>query len=313
MRYYLNMFESFVRFFGGVKFIRFSFSLIIISFVPFKTSFAFEDVIASMDLSKWNYKGDSFKCRLIHSDNVHGKFYFHAEPNKKVSLVLNFKDSGNNWRGVVLSSQLPPWKKKQISSEHSSVTVSKATNQFSLNDGVEDLLENMANGRWVSISLYDDELLSRSLRVTLPVIGIQSALADFKRCRGQLPKLSFSQARDVNLRFHIGQKHLSNRHKAQLRDVYNYITKDKRVIKILIDGHTDNTGDALSNLTLSRSRAQQVADQLVLQGIAREMIEVRAHGARYPTASNHTKSGKAKNRRVTLRLVRDDEQTVPNK
>ena len=46
-------------------------------------------------------------------------------------------------------------------------------------------------------------------------------------------------------------------------------------------------------------------------GIDKGLIEVRAHGARYPVASNSTADGRDKNRRVTLRLVRDNEEIVP--
>ncbi|MDW2083638.1 OmpA family protein, partial [Vibrio sp. 1640] len=40
------------------------------------------------------------------------------------------------------------------------------------------------------------------------------------------------------------------------------------------------------------------------------IIEVRSHGDRYPVANNNTAAGQAKNRRVTLRLVRDNERTI---
>lgn len=60
-------------------------------------------------------------------------------------------------------------------------------------------------------------------------------------------------------------------------------------------------------------RAQQVADALIARGLHSDMIEVRAHGSRYPVASNSTAKGQAKNRRVTIRLVRDDERVIAKK
>ena len=80
--------------------------------------------------------------------------------------------------------------------------------------------------------------------------------------------------------------------------------------KILIDGHTDNVGSSLANLSVSRTRAEQVAEALVELGIDKSMLETRAHGSRYPIASNSSTKGQAKNRRVTLRLVRDNERTA---
>ncbi|KXF81091.1 hypothetical protein ATN88_19200 [Enterovibrio coralii] len=45
-------------------------------------------------------------------------------------------------------------------------------------------------------------------------------------------------------------------------------------------------------------------------GIDKAMLEVRAHGERYPIASNENAEGRQKNRRVTLRLVMDTDRVT---
>ena len=73
---------------------------------------------------------------------------------------------------------------------------------------------------------------------------------------------------------------------------------------IVIAGHTDITGNAELNLTLSRARAIAVRDWLQRMGdIHASCFAVQGFGASQPLASNETEIGRAQNRRVDIRLV----------
>lgn len=65
-----------------------------------------------------------------------------------------------------------------------------------------------------------------------------------------------------------------------------------------IDGHTDNSGSAPHNLTLSQQRADAVKAQLVSMGISADRLTTKGYGDTKPMASNDTQDGKANNRRV---------------
>ncbi len=69
-------------------------------------------------------------------------------------------------------------------------------------------------------------------------------------------------------------------------------------LKFEIDGHTDNSGAAAHNLTLSQQRADAVKVQLVGMGIASTRLTTKGFGDSKPLASNDTPEGKANNRRV---------------
>ena len=88
-----------------------------------------------------------------------------------------------------------------------------------------------------------------------------------------------------------------------LKDLVRYISLDSRVSKVLVDGHTDNTGSPLSNRLLSKERADDVAARLIEFGLPKDMLEVRAHGQRYPIIKN-SEQGASSNRRVLVRLFR---------
>lgn len=70
--------------------------------------------------------------------------------------------------------------------------------------------------------------------------------------------------------------------------------------KLLLTGHTDNSGPEAANLRLSRDRANEVKAKLRQSGIESDQIEVRAKGETEPKADNKTLSGRKANRRVTV-------------
>lgn len=71
-------------------------------------------------------------------------------------------------------------------------------------------------------------------------------------------------------------------------------------LRISIDGHTDDTGDAAHNQRLSEARAQAVVASLVAQGIDASRLEAKGYGPAQPIADNTSAEGRARNRRVEL-------------
>mgnify|MGYP001829136082 FL=1 len=70
--------------------------------------------------------------------------------------------------------------------------------------------------------------------------------------------------------------------------------------KATISGYTDNVGAAAYNLTLSRDRAQSIANALMLHGASAGRLSVAGHGEDSPRSSNETEAGRELNRRVEL-------------
>jgi outer membrane protein OmpA-like peptidoglycan-associated protein len=76
-------------------------------------------------------------------------------------------------------------------------------------------------------------------------------------------------------------------------------------VKLEIGGHTDSTGPASYNLTLSKRRAQAVKDFLVFAyGVEDNRLIVKGYGESQPIASNRTKTGQSKNRRVEFKVIK---------
>lgn len=73
----------------------------------------------------------------------------------------------------------------------------------------------------------------------------------------------------------------------------------------LIDvyGFTDSTGSVGYNQRLSEQRAQAVANYLIGHGVSSGRIRSQGFGVGNPVASNDTEDGRARNRRVEIKIV----------
>lgn len=71
---------------------------------------------------------------------------------------------------------------------------------------------------------------------------------------------------------------------------------------VRIYGHTDSTGAAEYNQTLSERRAAGVQQFLQSQGVAAGRLYATGYGERYPVASNDSDYGRQQNRRVEIEL-----------
>lgn len=75
-------------------------------------------------------------------------------------------------------------------------------------------------------------------------------------------------------------------------------------VRITIEAHTDNLGDATANLQLSKRRAIAVARFLVDQGVSGSRMRPQAYGESEPRSSNETVQGRASNRRVEFSILK---------
>jgi outer membrane protein OmpA-like peptidoglycan-associated protein len=75
---------------------------------------------------------------------------------------------------------------------------------------------------------------------------------------------------------------------------------------ISIEGHTDSRGSANYNQKLSERRALAVRDFLVNQKVSDKRLFTIGHGLSQPIADNNTDEGRAKNRRVEVKITANE-------
>lgn len=129
------------------------------------------------------------------------------------------------------------------------------------------------------------------------------ALLDFDAANACDAALAQLQA-ETRLEFQTGSAELSEQSVRQLSAVPNLIGLCPDTVRLQVAGHTDNVGDSLANLGLSRRRAGAVVDVLVANGIAPARLVARGYGDAQPVGDNATPEGRADNRRIELSLDR---------
>ena len=75
--------------------------------------------------------------------------------------------------------------------------------------------------------------------------------------------------------------------------------------KIIVEGHTDSSGDLRFNQNLSNLRAKSVYEFITKRGVNKERVSYAGFGISQPRYSNETVEGRNKNRRIELKLSLD--------
>jgi len=94
-----------------------------------------------------------------------------------------------------------------------------------------------------------------------------------------------------------------------LDDIAQQISDHPELVKIRIEGHTDNVGKSRDNLQLSKRRAIAVRSYLVQHGVDADRLIAEGYGGDNPIADNETEAGRAKNRRVAFTILDRTDRT----
>ena len=104
-----------------------------------------------------------------------------------------------------------------------------------------------------------------------------------------------------NVFFDTGKSTLRMESNGELDRIVKLL-KDVPTLKIEISGHTDNTGSAAINETLSQQRAEAVVTYLKNKGIAPTRLTAKGYGASKPVNSNSSDEGRQQNRRTEFEI-----------
>lgn len=110
--------------------------------------------------------------------------------------------------------------------------------------------------------------------------------------------------------FETGSAQLTELSSYQLDDAIAFLKKNADV-KVMLKGHTDSTGNADANFTLSDRRAAQVRSYLLKGGIDAARMTSAGYGSTDPIADNGTEVGRQANRRTELYVTRGDLPALP--
>jgi OOP family OmpA-OmpF porin len=176
------------------------------------------------------------------------------------------------------------------------------------------------------IADYRDQCANTEAGIDVDSLGCpqdldQDGIADYKdKCLGTKQghiideegcavRLTESISMDLNVTFPSNSATLT---KEQLPDVEALATFLKRYADtvVVIEGHSDNTGDADYNRYLSQKRADEIRTILVEQfNVSQERLKAVGYGEDKPVANNGTQDGRHQNRRAVAAVNATVEKT----
>ena len=130
------------------------------------------------------------------------------------------------------------------------------------------------------------------------LVGLRADLASYETRQTELGTMLV--LRDVL--FEVGSAVLKPGAQQRLDPLADYLLQHSDV-RARVDGHTDSTGNAAYNQTLSQQRADAVADYIASRGVSRSRFETYGFGEDRPVGSNVSPSGREENRRVEVTLL----------
>lgn len=102
----------------------------------------------------------------------------------------------------------------------------------------------------------------------------------------------------LDIEFEIDNAQVQRAEKEKIAVVANFLNTYPATTAV-IEGHTDDVGDADRNVKLSQRRAESVVDYLVANyNIAKNRLKAAGYGESQPVADNSTEDGKRHNRRI---------------
>ncbi len=117
-------------------------------------------------------------------------------------------------------------------------------------------------------------------------------------CEDKLSALEADTPTEIkDIFFELGQAKLLKQSFPSLDSLFELLVKSP-LMKIQINGHTDNKGTESMNLQLSENRAKSVVNYLISKGISPDRLTYKGFGSAMPRATNDTEEGRMQNRRV---------------
>jgi sodium-type flagellar protein MotY len=261
---------------------------------------------------EWTVEGDKFECRLTQPITDFGSGQFVRRAGEQATFRLNAYNAMLGGGSATLLAAAAPWQPGRGDINLGSVRIGSGNVLFNSSQAQAGrLISGLIDGRSPVVRHSSGD--GRTSEVRLLPVRFNKAFADYQGCVAKLLPQNFDQVKRSEVGFPDGGIDLNAAGKARLQVMLDYMKADPTVNRIELDGHSDNSGNRLTNRDLSRRRALAVMDFFKANGILESQITLRFHGEAYPLAPNINNANRARNRRVTIRLERGapPEQVAP--
>nr|WP_257626610.1 OmpA family protein [Pseudomonas sp. Xaverov 83] len=252
---------------------------------------------------EWKVEGDKFECRLSQPITDFGSGEFVRRAGEQATFRLKAFNGSLGAGSATLLAAAAPWQPGRGDINLGAVRVGNGDVLFNSSQAQAGrLFTGLLEGRSPTVRHYGRDGGYSEIRL-LPV-KFNKAYNDYQLCTTKLLPMNFEQVKQTEVGFPGGGIELDAAAKKKLSVILEFMKADPTVNHIELNGHSDNSGNRLTNRDVSRRRALAVMDYFKAYGIDESQITLRFHGESYPLAPNTSPANRAKNRRVNIQLER---------
>ena len=260
---------------------------------------------ADIDTVKWRTSGNRLECRLSQIVPGYGKASFKHHALQPMEFRVSSNYSPRKTGQAMISIKSPNWKRYGNNKLLGRVPVNANKDLIVLPEDwayrmAIELREGM-EAVWTHADLADGQDI---ITAKILPLRFEPAWRDFQRCGENLINYGYKDVRSSTFYFSKKGMRLSPKEKSYLNKLAEYVSLDTNYQYIKINSHTDSRGIRGRNLAISKKRANMVKQYLVNKGVSPKNFVIVARGEKKPKYNNRTKSGRAKNRRVEVQLVK---------
>ncbi|MCS5708841.1 OmpA family protein [Candidatus Berkiella cookevillensis] len=279
-------------------------------------SVAWADTYKSpIDKDAWSTESSKRLCTLSHAIPGYGVATFSQKAGTTLEFFLEASLGRRSATPVIIVDAPADWKTTASSNRKQLAEIKAATGKRPIHltkMTPYQMISALAEGREPRIefqrsndSIPKNKVTSKDKDIIiLATSGFQNAYKKYLTCVDELVAYPFDTIKKSTIYFESGSKALDEETMIKLDALAEHITHDENVYRIDLTGHSDSKGGYMSNRQTANERMWKVKDYLVYQGVDPELFTLKGFGDRMPVASNKTAEGRAKNRRVELKVFR---------
>lgn len=265
---------------------------------------------APVEETEWRLTPSIFECVFSQPIPNYGEAVFYHEAGEDLMFHLNVKKNLMNPGQAGLHLEPPVWGPSRSAEDLGLVDIKHASRPLKVEPKrANQMMLALLKGLQPTFTRKARFNSREPIRVALSAANFNSFYKDYLGCVTGLLPVNFRQVEKSRVLFRKGDR-LDDKSKKKLDLIILYVKADPAVKAIYLDGHSDGAGRRYHNRRLSEQRALNVNEYMTKKGLDPEMFTTRYHGERYPVATNKTYNGRYQNRRVTIRLEKEDEDVI---
>lgn len=263
--------------------------------------------VAGLSNSKWYVESSPLECRLWQPVPGFGEGVFSNRAGLGLSFYLKFRSNNMAPGTAKLMAEGAVWKPMVEPQTIGEVEVFDDLMPLQVpRHYAEQMLASLSQGLMPTISTPENIAAGYpKVKVGVSTVNFPDAYSKYQYCLSKLLPVSYREIARSAVFYAPGKTKLTPEVQEHLHLIASYVKADERITRIVVDGHTDSSGDKRTNYKVSRERANLITAFFKKEGVSAKRIMTRYHGDKYPTVANDSDENRARNRRTTIRLDRE--------